>query len=99
MKRLSCRKEGARALEKHGRIATAARYYQKKFRLSKEAKVAQHFTGPVSFRTGQHCDTHKEFPKACAPFVQTRTGPGIKQLRPYADAGQKSKISLFLADP
>lgn len=52
----------------------AARYYQQKFRLSAEAKVAQHFTGPVRRFEPDNTTVHKEFPGACAPFVQARTG-------------------------
>lgn len=52
----------------------AARYYQEKFRLSKEAKVAQHFAGQVRRFEPDNSVVHKEFPGACAPFVQARTG-------------------------
>jgi len=52
----------------------AARYYQEKFHLSKEAKVAQHFTGRVRRFEPDNTLIHKEFPGACAPFVQARTG-------------------------
>ena len=52
----------------------AARYYQEKFRLSKEAKVAQHFAGQVRRFEPDNIVIHKEFPGACAPFVQARTG-------------------------
>lgn len=52
----------------------AARYYQEKFRLSKEAKVSQHFAGQVRRFEPDNTVIHKEFPGACAPFVQARTG-------------------------
>lgn len=51
----------------------AARYYQEKFRLSKEAKVSQHFAGQVRRFEPDHTVIHKAFPGACAPFVQART--------------------------
>jgi hypothetical protein len=52
----------------------AARYYQEKFRLSKEAKVSQHFAGQVRRFEPDNIVIHKEFPGACAPFMQARTG-------------------------
>ena len=52
----------------------AARYFQEKFRLSKEAKVAQHFASQVRRFEPDNAVVHKEFPGACAPFVQARTG-------------------------
>jgi hypothetical protein len=42
----------------------ASNYYQDKYRLTKEAKVAEPNATAV----------HKEFPGACAPFVSSRTG-------------------------
>ena len=59
----------------------AARYYQEKFRLSKEAKVAQHFSGQVRPFEPDNSVVHKEFPGACAPFVQARTGAGTSCCR------------------
>jgi hypothetical protein len=59
----------------------AARYYQEKFRLSKEAKVAQHFSGQVRPFEPDNSVVHKEFPGLCAPFVQTRTGAGTSCCR------------------
>ena len=47
----------------------AARYYQEKFHLSKEAKVAQHFAAQVRRFEPDNIVVHKEFPGACAPFV------------------------------
>lgn len=52
----------------------ATRYYQEKFHLSKEAKVAQHFAGQVRRFEPDNTVIHKEFSGACAPFVQARTG-------------------------
>jgi hypothetical protein len=52
----------------------AARYYQEKFHLSKDAKVAQHFTSQVRRFEPDNSVVHKEFPGSCAPFVQSRTG-------------------------
>jgi hypothetical protein len=52
----------------------AARYFQEKFHLSKEAKIAQHFAGQVRKFEPDNPVVHKEFPGACAPFVQARTG-------------------------
>jgi hypothetical protein len=52
----------------------AAAYYQEKYRLTKESKIAQHFTSPTrKFEPGTIA-VHKEFPGACAPFVAARTG-------------------------
>jgi hypothetical protein len=51
----------------------ASLYYQKKFRLSKEAKVAQHFTSQIRTFAPDDRSVHKEFPGACAPFVAART--------------------------
>ena len=52
----------------------AAAYYQEKYRLTKESKIAQHFTSPTrKFEPGTTA-VHKEFPGACAPFVAARTG-------------------------
>ena len=52
----------------------AADYYQKKYRLSKEAKIAQHFSAKTRIFEPDNQAVHKEFPGACAPFVQARTG-------------------------
>lgn len=52
----------------------AAEYYQHKYRLSKEAKIAQHFTSRVRTFDPDNAAVQKEFPGACAPFVQARTG-------------------------
>jgi hypothetical protein len=52
----------------------AADYYQQKHRLSREAKIAQHFSGRTRVFEPDNPAVHKEFPGACAPFVQARTG-------------------------
>jgi hypothetical protein len=52
----------------------AAAYYQEKYRLSKESKIAQHFTAPVRKFEPEITAVQKEFPGACAPFVAARTG-------------------------
>jgi hypothetical protein len=52
----------------------AAAYYQEKYRLSKESKIAQHFTSTARKFEPQTTAVHKEFPGACAPFVAARTG-------------------------
>src|SRR5512146_171470 len=52
----------------------ASAYYQEKYRLTKEAKVAQHFSCPVRHFEPDTGAVHKEFPGACAPFLASRTG-------------------------
>ncbi len=52
----------------------AADYYQRKYRLTKEAKIAQHFASRTRAFEPDNPAVHKEFPGACAPFVQARTG-------------------------
>ncbi|HEU4683548.1 MAG TPA: hypothetical protein VFS39_03495 [Nitrospira sp.] len=52
----------------------ASAYYQSKYRLTKESKVAQHFSSPVRRFEPETTAVHKEFPGACAPFVAARTG-------------------------
>lgn len=52
----------------------ASSYYQDKYRLTKEAKVAQHFSIPARRFEPDATAVHKEFPGACAPFVSSRTG-------------------------
>jgi hypothetical protein len=51
----------------------AASYYQDKYRLTKESKVAQHFSSPTRRFEPDTTAVHKEFPGACAPFVASRT--------------------------
>ncbi|MGH7216830.1 MAG: hypothetical protein ACREIG_06305 [Nitrospiraceae bacterium] len=52
----------------------ASNYYQDKYRLTKEAKVAQHFSSLARRFEPDETAVHKEFPGACAPFVASRTG-------------------------
>ena len=52
----------------------AALYYQEKYRLTKESKIAQHFTSPSRKFEPATTAVQKEFPGACAPFVAARTG-------------------------
>jgi len=51
----------------------AAAYYQHKFKLSKEAKVAQHFTSTARKFEPDNPAVQKEFAGACAPFMAVRT--------------------------
>lgn len=51
----------------------AAAYYQDKYRLTKESKIAQHFSSPTRRFEPTTLAVHKEFPGACAPFVASRT--------------------------
>lgn len=50
----------------------AAAYYQNKYRLSKESKTAQHFGGPPKKFDPDNASIQKEFPGACAPFMNAR---------------------------
>jgi hypothetical protein len=52
----------------------ASAYFQNKFKLTKEAKVAQNFTGPTRRFEPDNPAVHKEFAGACAPFMTARTG-------------------------
>ena len=52
----------------------AAAYYQEKYRLTKESKIAQHFTSTTRRFEPDTLAVQKEFPGACAPFVAARTG-------------------------
>jgi hypothetical protein len=53
----------------------ATAYYQQKFKLTTEAHQAQHFKNPGTERRFQPDDLllQKEFPGACAPFMNART--------------------------
>ncbi len=51
----------------------ASEYYQNKFGLTREAKTAQHFTGGPRKFEPDNKDVHREFPGACAPFMNSRT--------------------------
>ncbi len=51
----------------------AGEYYQNKFKIPKEAKLAQHFgSTPKNFEP-DNPTLHKEFEGACAPFMAART--------------------------
>ena len=52
----------------------AAAYYQNKFKLTKEAKTAQNFSGPTRRFEPGNASVQKEFAGACAPFMSARTG-------------------------
>lgn len=51
----------------------AATYYQNKYKLTKEAKLAQNFTSQTRKFEPDNPAVHKEFAGACAPFVTART--------------------------
>ena len=51
----------------------ATSYYQNKFGLSKESKTAQHFGGGARKFDPDNKNVQKEFPGACAPFMNSRT--------------------------
>ncbi len=51
----------------------ASEYYQNKFGLTKQARTAQHFTGGPRKFEPDNKDVHREFPGACAPFMNSRT--------------------------
>lgn len=71
----------------------ASTYYQNKFRLSKEAKTAQHFGGTPKKFEPANLTVHKEFPGACAPFMSVRTN-GFHMMLPF-----DLKISRNPAEP
>src|SRR5437867_4410482 len=50
----------------------AAAYYQNKYRLPQEAKTAQHFGGTPKKFEPENETVQKEFPGACAPFMNAR---------------------------
>ena len=50
----------------------ASTYYQKKYHLTKEAKAGQHFSGGARKFEPDNEDVHREFPGACAPFMNSR---------------------------
>ncbi|MBM4134940.1 MAG: hypothetical protein FJ245_14390 [Nitrospira sp.] len=52
----------------------ASTYYQNKYKLTKESKTAQHFTGPARKFEPNNPAVHKEWAGACAPFMAVRTG-------------------------
>jgi hypothetical protein len=51
----------------------ASTYYQEKYRLTKEAKTAQHFGSTPKKFEPENVSIQKEFPGACAPFMNART--------------------------
>ena len=60
----------------------AGAYYQSKYKLTKEAKIAQNFGGAPGKFEPDHTALHKEFPGACAPFMAVRT-TGFHMLLPF----------------
>ena len=73
--------------------ARASAYYQNKYRLTKDAKTAQHFGGPAKNFEPDNLAVHKEFPGACAPFMSVRSN-GFHLMLPF-----DLKISRDPADP
>ena len=71
----------------------ASAYYQHRYRLAKEAKVAQHFAGPARKFEPENPAVHKEFAGACAPFMSVRTS-GFHLMLPF-----DLKISRSPDDP
>ena len=71
----------------------ASAYYQHRYRLAKEAKVAQHFAGPVRKFEPENPAVHREFAGACAPFMSVRTS-GFHLMLPF-----DLKISRTPDDP
>ncbi len=60
----------------------ASGYYQQKFKLTKDAKTAQHFASPArKFEPGNPA-VQKEFAGACAPFMSVRTS-GFHLMLPF----------------
>jgi hypothetical protein len=51
----------------------ASSYYLNKFKLTKDAKYAQNFTGPSRKFEPDNLAVQKEFAGACAPFMSVRT--------------------------
>ncbi len=51
----------------------ASEYFQNQYGLSKQAKTAQHFSGGPRKFEPDNTDVHREFPGACAPFMNSRT--------------------------
>jgi hypothetical protein len=60
----------------------ASTYYQHKYKLAKEAKVAQHFAGSPRKFEPENPAVHKEFAGACAPFMSVRTS-GFHMMLPF----------------
>ncbi len=60
----------------------ASAYYQQKFKLTKEAKAAQHFASPARKFEPENPAVQKEFAGACAPFMSVRTS-GFHLMLPF----------------
>ncbi len=60
----------------------AGAYYQRKYKLTKEAKIAQNFGGSPRQFEPDRAALHKEFPGACAPFMAVRT-TGFHMMLPF----------------
>ncbi len=60
----------------------ASAYYQNKYKLTKEAKIAQNFGGAPRRFDPEQTALHKEFPGACAPFMAVRT-TGFHMMLPF----------------
>ena len=71
----------------------SAAYFQNKFKLTKEAKVAQNFSGPTRKFEPENMAVHKEFAGACAPFMSARTA-ALHLMLPF-----DLKISRIPDDP
>lgn len=71
----------------------AAAYYQNKYKLTKEAKTAQHFAGAPRKFEPDNPAVQKEFAGACAPFMAVRTS-AIHLMLPF-----DLKISRTPDDP
>ncbi|GJL53870.1 MAG: hypothetical protein NPIRA02_10020 [Nitrospirales bacterium] len=71
----------------------ASSYYQQKYRLSKEAKTAQHFGGTPKKFEPENQAVHTEFPGACAPFMAVRSN-AFHMMLPF-----DLKISRDPSDP
>ncbi len=60
----------------------AAAYYQNKYKLPREARIAQNFGGAPGKFDPDGTALHKEFPGACAPFMAVRTS-GFHMMLPF----------------
>lgn len=60
----------------------ASAYYQNKYKMTKEAKAAQHFTNAARKFEPENQAVQKEFAGACAPFMSVRTS-GIHLMLPF----------------
>jgi len=71
----------------------ASAYYQNKYKMTKEAKTAQHFTNAARKFEPENPAVQKEFAGACAPFMAVRTS-AIHLMLPF-----DLKISRTPDDP